>query len=267
MSEPDTYEIHAIRYAVNRERVRGQNFILDQTPMERLQLDFFSWVAIGRKHTFVIDTGMSADAAYRHGHEFLRCPTDVLRKLDVDPDAATDVILTHLHFDHIGNVDKFPRARFHLHDLEMSFATGRHMRHQWIRRVYLPDEIARMVHYVHEGRVRFHDEDVELAPGLSVHWVGGHSAGQEFVRIRTDRGWVVLASDVIHYYEELERTIPFAVAFDIGQMLEAHDAMLEMADSAEHIIPGHDPLVMDRYPASSPALEGICARVSAEPVQ
>lgn len=264
MSNADEYEIYAIRYAVNESRVRGQNFILDTAPNKRLQMDFFTWVAIGPERTFIIDTGMNQTAAEQHGHRFLHCPTDILRQLGVNPDTASDVVLTHLHYDHIGNIDKFPNARFYLHDTEMAFATGRHMRHQWIRRPYLASEIATVVHYVHEGRVHFHDADTELAPGLSVHWAGGHTAGQEFVRVHTRRGWVVLASDVIHYYEEIERTVPFAVVFDVGDMLEAHDSMRNLAESPDHIVPGHDPLVMQRYPAPADELEGVAVRLDVE---
>lgn len=265
MSRPEEYELYAIRYAVNDARIRGQNFILDASPNEPLQLDFFSWVAIGRERTIVIDTGMNRKAAEDHGHRFLHCPTDVLRRLGVEPETTAEVVLTHLHYDHIGNIEKFPQARFHLHDTEMAFATGRYMRYPHLRRAYLASEIATVVHYVHEGRVRFHDEDCEIAPGITVHWAGGHTAGQEFVRVRTRRGWVVLASDVIHYYEEIERSVPFAVVYDVGEMLEGHDAMRARADSPDHIVPGHDPLIMQRYPAASSELEGIAIRLDMEP--
>ncbi len=86
------------------------------------------------------------------------------------------------------------------------------------------DEIQQCVGYLHGGRLDLHGPEAEIAPGLTVHLVGGHCAGQEIVRVRTRRGWVVLASDAIHYYEELDRSVPFTVAHSVADMMLAHDA-------------------------------------------
>jgi glyoxylase-like metal-dependent hydrolase (beta-lactamase superfamily II) len=87
----------------------------------------------------------------------------------------------------------------------------------------------------------------------------------QFVRVHTSRGWVVLASDVTHYYENMEAGRPFTAAFHIGDMLDAYDALRAAAPSPQHIVPGHDPLVMRRYPAPSPSLEGLVVRLDVMP--
>ena len=101
-------------------------------------------------------------------------------------------------------------------------------------------------------RVMFYDGDAELAPGLTIHAAGGHSAGLQFVRVRTRRGFVVLASDVSHFYENMASERPFTTALHIGEMLEGFDKLLALAPDESHIVPGHDPLVMKLYPAPSP---------------
>jgi glyoxylase-like metal-dependent hydrolase (beta-lactamase superfamily II) len=98
-----------------------------------------------------------------------------------------------------------------------------------------------------------------------LHPVGGHTPGMQFVRVHTSRGWVVLASDVTHYYENMEKGRPFTAAFHIGDMLEAYDALRANAPSPHHIIPGHDPLVMRQYPPPRPELEGIVVRLDVMP--
>jgi glyoxylase-like metal-dependent hydrolase (beta-lactamase superfamily II) len=98
-----------------------------------------------------------------------------------------------------------------------------------------------------------------------VHWVGGHTAGQEIVRIRTKRGWVVLASDALHYEEELIKGIPFAVVYSIPEMLRSHDTMRALAESDDHIVVAHDPKVAERYPAARPDLAGVAFRVDGPP--
>ena len=98
-----------------------------------------------------------------------------------------------------------------------------------------------------------------------MHPVGGHTPGMQFVRVYTSRGWVVLASDVSHYYQNMETGRPFTAAFHVGEMLDAYDTLRAHAPSLQHIVPGHDTLVMRRYPPPKPELEGIVVRLDAMP--
>jgi glyoxylase-like metal-dependent hydrolase (beta-lactamase superfamily II) len=113
--------------------------------------------------------------------------------------------------------------------------------------------------------VTFHDGTGTLAPGISLHLTGGHTAGLQFVRVHTKRGWVVVASDVAHYYENMDKARPFTTAYHVGDMLEAYDKVRAQADSRDHIIPGHDPVVMKLYPAPRPDLEGAIVRLDVMP--
>jgi hypothetical protein len=97
-----------------------------------------------------------------------------------------------------------------------------------------------------------------------MHAAGGHSAGLQFVRVRTRRGFVVIASDVSHFYENMASERP-STALHIGEMLEGFDRLLALASDESHIVPGHDPLVMKLYPAPSPQLEGIAVRLDVPP--
>jgi glyoxylase-like metal-dependent hydrolase (beta-lactamase superfamily II) len=116
-----------------------------------------------------------------------------------------------------------------------------------------------------EGRVAFHDGDDELAPGVTLHHIGGHSMGLQVVRVRTRRGWVVVASDASHFYANMEQGRPYPVLFNVGEMLEGFNTVRKLAESPRHVIPGHDPLVLTRYPAK-PGLAGIIARLDADPI-
>lgn len=264
-NQDPTYEVYAIRYATNPRRTRGQSFILEERPNELSTLDFFSWVIIGNGRAIVVDTGMAKGMSDKHGHDFLVNPVDVLRKIGVDPGAVETVIMTHLHYDHTGHTEAFPAATFLLQAEEMAYVTGPYMEKPWFRRAYEVEEISQFLEYLHGGRLKLHGREHVVADGISVHWVGGHCAGQEVVRVRTQRGWVVLASDALHFYEEIERGIPYAVAFNLSDMIVAHDRIRELADTDAHVIPAHDPKVMDFYPAASTDLEGVAVRVDLEP--
>lgn len=263
--KPECFEVFAVRYA-SVERTARENFIdgddLHEGPGA---LDFFVWAAVGPEHTYVIDTGFSPAIAEKRGRALIRCPTEGLAALGIDARTVEDVVITHLHYDHVGGFDRFPAATYHLQDREMFYATGRHMAHRTFNAAFDLDAVLGMVREVYGGRVRFHDGDAELSPGFSLHHIGGHTLGLQVVRLWTQRGWVVLAADASHLYANMEDERPFPILFNLGEMIQGFARLRELADSPRHIVPGHDPLVMARYPAPANKLEGIAVRLDVEP--
>jgi glyoxylase-like metal-dependent hydrolase (beta-lactamase superfamily II) len=110
-----------------------------------------------------------------------------------------------------------------------------------------------------------HTGPAEIAPGFTIIPTGGHTPGFQFCRIHTRRGWVALASDASHFYENLESNRPFPAATNIPDILEGFDKVRAAADSPQHFVPGHDPEVMKRYPSVSKELEGIAVRLDVMP--
>lgn len=242
------YELYALRYATV-ERKPQENFIAPDPHDGPSTMDYFVWAIVGGSETIVVDTGFNAQAAERRRRTLLRCPTQALRTLGVDAQAVRDVVITHLHYDHAGNLDKFPEARFHVQEAEVAFATGACMCEPFLRHAYDVEDVVQMVRNVYAGRVRFHRGDAELRPGISLHRIGGHTDGLQAVRVHTARGWVVLASDATHYLENFKRRSPFPIVYHLGDMLRGYDRLRELADSDAHIVPGHDPAVLRSYPA------------------
>jgi glyoxylase-like metal-dependent hydrolase (beta-lactamase superfamily II) len=226
-----------------------------------MPLDYFVWLIRGAGREIVVDTGFSAAMAAKRGRDHIRCPAAALRLLQCDAATVKDVVITHLHYDHVGNFDLFPAATLHLQDLEMRYATGRYMVHECFRGAYEVEDVVGMVRRVYENRVRFHDGDAELAPGVSLHLIGGHTMGMQAVRVATRRGAVVLASDASHFYANMEQTRPFPIVWSVADMVDGYRKLRALADSDGHIIPGHDPLVLGRYPAPSAELRGIAVRL------
>ena len=255
------YEVFAVRYG-SMERLRSDNFIARDIHDGPMPLDFFVWVVRGEGGTFVIDTGFDEATDKRRGRAISRPVAEGLKILGVAPDRVSDVVLTHMHYDHAGNHEIFPQARYHLQEKEMIYATGPCMCHQTLRHPFELDDVQHMVKRVFEGRVCFHDGGHEIAPGLSLHWVGGHSRGLQVVRVKTRRGWVVLASDAAHFYDNFLLGSPFPIVVDVADMLAGFDTLRTLATSEAHVIPGHDPLVLARYPSVA---DGI-ARLDADPV-
>ena len=185
--------------------------------------------------------------------------------LGIDSTKVENVIISHLHYDHAGTLDHFPEAKFHIQDLELNFATGRHMGESTFRDVYSVHHVTRLVECVYQDRVVFHDGDEAIAPGVVVHHIGGHTMGLQCVSVATKRGTVVLAVDAAHFYENMEKPAPFPLVYSVADMLRGFHKMRAIAASPSHIIPGHDPLVMQRYPAPSMELQGVVVRLDEEP--
>ena len=259
-----TYEIFAIKYA-HRDARRTNHFLGGDPHDAPMPMDYFVWLIRNSDRTYVLDVGFSAAVGAQRKRIVLRRPAEGLAALGVEAKAVRDVIVSHMHYDHIGTFGDFPQARFHLQDDEMAFVTGRHMCHKQLRHSFEVDDVVGMVRMLYDGRVDFHDGDDELAPGITIHRIGGHTAGLQSVRVHTKRGWVVLASDASHYYEHFEEGRVFPTTFDIGGVLEGYAKLLRLAESPQHVVPGHDPLVMQRYPAASSDLEGVVVRLDVMP--
>jgi len=262
--ELPTYEVFAIRYA-RRDARRPEHFIGGDPHDAPMPMDYFIWLIRNAERTIVVDTGFTAEMAAKRKREFLIAPKAGLARLGVDAAAVREVVITHMHYDHVGTFFDFPSAHFHIQDEEMRFVTGRHMRHRQLAHSYEVEDVVGMVRQIFTGRVVFHDGADEIAPGVSLHRIGGHTPGVQSVRVRTRRGWVVLASDATHYYEHMENGRVFTTMYNLGDALEGYDTLRRLADSPQHIIPGHDPLVMARYPAVSKELEGIAVRLDVAP--
>lgn len=258
------YEAYAIKYG-DRVGTRGTIFAHGDPHDAPLAMDYFVWVIKNDERTVVVDVGYGREEGERRGRSFLRCPTDGMRLVGAEPDAVEDVVITHMHYDHAGNLELFPKARFHIQDAEMAFVTGRAMTHKALRHSFRLDDVLGMVTMLYGDRVVFHDGDETLYPGIELYHCPGHTRGLQCVRVHTERGWVVLASDVAHYYESITDGTPFLTHENMFQMLEGFKRLRTLAPSDRHIVPGHDPLVLQRYPPPSPALEGIVARLDEAP--
>lgn len=264
MAESPPYELYAIRYATAM-RSRAECFVGSEPNEGAVRMDYFVWVARNGSHTVVIDTGFDALAARRRGRQLLREPSAGLRLLGVDSAEIEHVVITHLHYDHAGNLALFPRARFHLQEREMAFATGRYMAQPFFAHAYDVECVLSMVRLVYGAQVQFHDGDAEIVPGISVHHIGGHTLGLQVVRVHTRIGWIVLASDAAHYLANMTTARPFPIVADVMQMTAGWERMKVLASRPQYIVPGHDPLVMERYCEPEPSLRGVAVRLDAEP--
>jgi glyoxylase-like metal-dependent hydrolase (beta-lactamase superfamily II) len=242
------YEVAALRYGTRQ--TRKSECYLDWSsygePDEAIVMDYFLWVLRDDGGSIVVDTGFDPDVGARRGRTCLCPPVELLRRIGVEPRSVETVILTHLHYDHTGGLDAFPNAELVVQRSELEFWTSAQARESRFAAVVEPEEIEQVA----AARLRLLEGNEEVAPGIEAICVGGHSPGQTVLLVEGADGPVVLASDAIHYYEELERERPFEIYYDLEAMIDGYRTVRRLAEQpGAALVAGHDPEVMDRFPA------------------
>ena len=224
-------------------------------------MDFFVWAAVSPERTVAIDCGFTAETAARRGRRFLHTPAEGLRQLGIASETIRHVILTHFHNDQSGTSP--------ISERELCRAGPRDGLLDWPLRQQGRLPLGRGAGgYSGSGspelrrssplRRRRGGDRARESPCTTS---GGTRLDCKSSCVETARGRVVLASDAVHYYANIEEDRPFRIVSDLPQMYDAFETIRSLADSPGHVIPGHDPLVLTRYPAV-PDLEGIAARLA-----
>jgi glyoxylase-like metal-dependent hydrolase (beta-lactamase superfamily II) len=242
------WEVYALKYAERSDRTRGESFIFDDHSNKDHTIDYFIWVLKSDESVIVVDTGYDYDEAKRRNRPIQRSPSEALKALDIEANQVTDVIITHLHYDHAGGLKEFPNAKFHLQESEMAYATGPCMCHETIKMPFTGEHVCQMVKKLYSGRVVFYNGFGAIRPGVTTHLIGGHSRGLQSVRVKTNSGYMCLASDATHFYENFLSGKPFPIVVDLEDMLNGFKIIKGLASDIKLVIPGHDPLLKDYFP-------------------
>lgn len=261
----DHYQVVIAKHGT-RQTMRSDvflNYHLYGEPDAPIGMDYFIWIVRNGTRTIVVDTGYSRAGGEKRGRDVIVEVPDLYHRLGVNPEAVDAVVITHAHYDHIGNLGLFATAPILLSRSEYDFWTGPQAHRRLFHHSVEDAELRMLRDLVDAGRIELFSGRTEVAPGVEVIEVGGHTPGQSIVTVRTSEGTVLLASDAVHYYEEYERAMPFTSVADVVGMYASFDSVRAMADAGEiqHIVSGHDPATLGRFTAVRGELAGLVSTI------
>lgn len=251
--KPD-YEVYAVRYATIKDfSVSG--LVAGADRARKMDIGMYVWLVKGGGHNVLFDCGFYRDAFMRQWHpaEYQK-PSDAIRNAGLAADDITDIVISHIHWDHADGFDLFPKAKIWIQKDELEYYAGEAW--QGHRRTAAdPEDILGLVKLNIEGRVNLvHGDAQEILPGINCYIGGKHTWQSQFLTVKTAAGTVVLASDNVYLYENLEKHVPIAATLDAESNLRAQDRMRQMAGNPRLIIPGHDPAVMKNFRETGPGV-------------
>ena len=245
-----TYEVYAIRFGTLPQfPVSGLVAGADET--RRLDIPLMVWLLKGSDGRRVL-----VDAGF-HQQRFLdrwkvqnfRSPADAVAAAGVKPDAITDVIISHAHWDHVGGADLFPKATLWIQREEYAYYTGEAWHARTTHGGIDAEHMVALLKINTDGRLRFVEgDDQEILPGIRCYTGGRHTQASQYVGVRTTGGTAVITSDNMYLYENLEKGAAIAQTLDAASNRKALERIRGLASDPALIVPGHDPAVSERYP-------------------
>ncbi|GAB3473539.1 N-acyl homoserine lactonase family protein [Nocardiopsis coralliicola] len=259
-SKPDL-EVLAVRYGelTTAKSALFHDFAAYGEPDAAAAMHYFFWIVRGAGATLLVDTGFTPEAARRRGRTCLVPPVDAARAAGVAPESAPTIVLTHFHYDHIGNLAAFPHSPVLAAEREYLYWTGPSAP---ACEAVEAAELAHLEEVRREGRLRLLPDRAELMPGVTARTFGGHTPGQLAVVVESARGALILASDAVHLDEEVERDRAFAVHTDLAEMHRSYARLRALSrELGAPVIAGHEPRVSSRHPALDPSARGSVHRL------
>ena len=246
------YEVLALKYA-ERDTTACQ-FFYREASHAPITLHYYVWLILGGPHPVLVDTGFLEDDVKKRSIRNYVSPAAMVERAGVRAADVPLALITHLHYDHWAGHSLFPGAEYWIQQDEVAFWTGPWGRYDAFGQSANPEALARLVRANYAGRVKIIHGDRQVLPGITVHRVGGHTAGLQIVSVATARGTVVLTSDASHFYRNVETGQPVQIITSLPEMLQAFETIHALAGAEKLIVAGHDPQVADRFKPVEPGI-------------
>ncbi|CAA0137527.1 N-acyl homoserine lactonase AiiA [Mycolicibacterium vanbaalenii] len=242
LAVPNDWRLAAVR--IGRSLDRRAGLLVGGEDVERcVELAYFLWCVRSADGTVVvIDAGFTDRAACDHTIVDYVSPQDALDELGIDAAMVKTVVITHLHWDHMGGFESFPSARFLVARSEWDWTIGRlgdtsRMLDETYDRAGL-----REIATLHPSRVELVEDGHTPVPGCRLEVVGGHTPGHTVVRVSTRNGDVALLGDLAYLSANVSLEVAPMICFDRWRTRDLYGSY---RSESLRLVPGHDPAVLD----------------------
>lgn len=244
------YSIQAIRYANSPGFPVGE-LVVGGPKGEKVEIAFVVWLVRGGGHNLLFDSGFHREkwTKYFPVTDFVR-PDEAVGLAGVKPEEVTDIVISHAHWDHMGGIDLFPKAAVWIQKEEFRYYTGEAWQPGGKHGGIDPEDVGQLVRLNTEGRLHLVDgDDVEILPGIRVYTGARHTFASQYLRVEGNPPFV-LASDNCYLYRNLQEHKPSATFSEADQPANIRNQarMIELAGSADRVVPGHDLLQFQKFP-------------------
>jgi glyoxylase-like metal-dependent hydrolase (beta-lactamase superfamily II) len=247
-----TYEIYALKYAGPFTGKLAMLLWMEGWDKE-VDRNYYLWAIKGGGEIIVVDTGCGVTLANQRKLPGFENPVEVLARIGADKTNVKRVIITHIHFDHVGGLEMFPEAfpnaEFYVQEKEYDFW----MKNPIAKRppfAKLRDEVANKALETLDRTKRLHQlaGDTRIMPGIEALLAPGHTVGLQAVAVNTARGTAIVASDCAHIHKSFVDDTPSCLITDMIAWMESYDKLRAKASSIDLIFPGHDVKMLSHYP-------------------
>ena len=247
---PGPYEIYACKYG--GPIVRPLAISMWNTGWtEESPINYYVWAIKGAGETILVDTGPSPEYAVARKVPAFTNPVDVLARMGASASTVTKVVVSHMHWDHVGNIEAylkaFPRAKFFVQKRELEFAAKHPVAQRKPVSVLFDGTASRRLAELGSDRLVVLDGDASIAPGVDLLLAPGHTHGLQVTRVPTAKGPAIVASDLAHVFRGLKEDTGSCFVMDMSAWIESFDKVKSRA-ALDLIFPGHDVQMAQGYP-------------------
>lgn len=248
------YEIYAVKFAGPFSSSGA--FLMWMKDWETVcERNYYFWCLKSSNRTILVDAGVSPRLAGEKTLAGYLDPVRVLEGIDVYPDDVHQVILTHLHWDHVDGITQFPHAKIYVQRAERDFWLYDDMALRSPFTFFLNEQSRHNLKSADdEGRLTAINGDQEILPGIKCLLAPGHSIALQAVAVNTHKGIAILGSDCAHLFRNYEQEWPSALIIDMVAWVNSLEKLKSSASLPELLFPGHDPLMTSNYSEVAPGI-------------
>ena len=199
------------------------------------------------KENILVDVGAGPEMAAQKKLSNYFPPEVMLNKFGLKTSDIQTIIITHGHWDHIDALDQYKNAKIYIQRSCYRFMVEEGPELAFFRKTGYPNKkhSFAMLTAMWDNQIRLIDGDAELFPGIKVIKVDGHHPGQQIVVVETKDKPIVLASDAVYYYSNLEKDHP--IGMYTGSLRDVIKGLETIRQLNGVVVPGHEPKVMERF--------------------